>query len=90
MYSPLSCSSLPAQGGRLLFKHQSLRPVSRSALPHLSCHEERKRGGGGKGQPDEEVFDGMAGAERILRGLVRFGTDSMVERALSNLSFKKS
>ncbi|KAK9972062.1 hypothetical protein ABG768_025393, partial [Culter alburnus] len=54
MYSPLPCSSLPAQGGRLLFKHQSLRPVSWGALPHLSCHGERKRGGGGKGLPDEE------------------------------------
>lgn len=69
MYSPLPCSSLPAQGGRLLFKHQSLRPVSWSAVPHLSCHGERKRGGGGKGLPDEEVFDGMAGAER-MKGLL--------------------
>lgn len=65
MYSPLPRSSLPAQGGRLLFKHQSLRPVRWGALPHLSCHGERKRGGGGKGPSDEEVFDGMVGAKRM-------------------------
>lgn len=65
MYSALPRSSLPAQGGRLLFKHQSLRPVSWSTLPHLSCYGEKNRGGGGKEPLDEEVFDGMVGAERM-------------------------
>ncbi len=76
MYSPLPRSSLPAQGGRLLFKHQSLRPVSWGALPHLSCHGERKRGGGEKEPPDEEVFDSMVGAER-MNGLFSWKRDAL-------------
>lgn len=76
MYSPLPRSSLPAQGGRLLFKHQSLRPVSWGALPHLSCHGERKKGGGEKETPDEEVFDDMVGAER-MKGLLSWNRDPL-------------